>query len=216
MDEPNLSQLLSASVNPADQACAFFNKFLLPEAVGRVNSEFAPARLWKLSREREPLPVDTRQLSSYRTRMGTVLEYALSTAIQQSLRTRYGEELFLTFAVAHEYPDFYLRDRALNVILKIEMKAVDADSDEQAARFDVATSRIDPGRDMVIFVAWEWAGFHTADGGEGERPFIFAAFAAVAAEIAGERDRRLLANRGQNRRRAGHGSVDQDSRRHGP
>ena len=193
MDEPNFAELLRTSGSVIRQACQFLNEFLIPEAVDRVNAEFSPARLWKLSREREPLPVHTTQLSSYRTRMGTILEYALSTAIQESLRRRYGDELLLTFAVAHEYPDFYLRDRNLHVRLRIEMKTVDADSDEQAARFDVATSGIDAERDVVIFVAWEWEVFSTPDGGQGERPFIFAHLAAVSSEIAAERDQRLLA-----------------------
>jgi hypothetical protein len=64
-----------------------------------------------------------------------MLEYALSTAMAGLLKERYSDQYLLTFATSHEYPDFYLRDNTLTALLKIEMKAVDAESDEQAAKF---------------------------------------------------------------------------------
>ncbi len=99
----------------------YFNQ-LLAEAVVEVNTNFSPKRLAKLLRQIEPLPTDTRQLSSYRTRIGIILEYALSTAMTRLLGERYDNQYFLTFATSHEYPDFYLRDNALTALLRIEMK----------------------------------------------------------------------------------------------
>ena len=169
----------------------YFNN-LLAEAVLEVNTEFSPKRLSKLSRQVEPLPTDTRQLSSYRTRIGTMLEYALSTAMARLFRERYGEQYLLTFATSHEYPDFYLRDNTLMALLRIEMKAVDADSDEQAARFSTPTIWIDDQRDMLLLVGWEWKDLVEQDGKIiGEYPHIFASVILPAGEIAKERDTRL-------------------------
>src|SRR5438093_2644756 len=59
---------------------------IVPRAVIEVNDKFSPERLVKLERTRERLPTAQRELSSYRTRIGTMLEYALSTAIDRALR----------------------------------------------------------------------------------------------------------------------------------
>jgi len=165
---------------------------LANQAVSDVNGEFGPRRLSKKPRNVEPLPIDPRQLSAYRTRIGTMLEYAISTAIDSILRQRYGETYQLTFVTSHQYPDFCLRDRSLETVLRVEMKAVDADSDEQAARFDAPTVWIDNERDMVLFVGWQWADL-VGNGGEiiGEYPYIFASLVVPAGDIARERDTRL-------------------------
>ena len=162
----------------------------MPKAIARLNSFFSPRRLSKLSRKKEPLPTEQKQLSSYRTRLGTMLEYGLSTEIEKILYELYGDNLYLTFAVAHEYPDFYLRNKKREQVLKIEMKAVDAASDEQAARFGVLSADIDPNRDFILFVGWSWEKTKDASG-EWEFPKIFAYEFLSAIEIAKERDRRL-------------------------
>ena len=72
------------------------------------------------------------------------------------------------------------------------MKAVDADSDEQAARFSTPTSLIDSRGDLLLLVAWKW---HLIVGKEGrplgEYPHIFASTILPAGDIAQERDVRL-------------------------
>jgi hypothetical protein len=175
-----------------DDLCSLLNDLIVKRAIDKVNEYFAYKRLAKLNREEEPLPTDPRQLSSYRTRLGTMLEYGISTEIQFILEEMFGDEFNLTFAVAHEYPDFYLRDKNLNKILKIELKAVDADSDEQAARFDVLTKDIDTNRDFILFMGWQWVTESFPSGEEWEHPRIFSFILLPAIEIANERDRRLL------------------------
>lgn len=130
-----LPGLLSQKDWDIHRISAYFNT-LLTEAVAEVNANFSSKHLAKSPRQIEPLPTDTRQLSSYRTRIGIVLEYALSTTMACLLNERYNDQYLLTFATSHEYPDFYLRDNTFSALLRIEMKAVDADSDEQAAHMD--------------------------------------------------------------------------------
>jgi len=144
------------------------------------------------------LPTDTRQLSSYRTRIGTMLEYAISTVMARLLQEKYGDEFLLTFATSHEYPDFYLRDNTLVSLLRIEMKAVDADSDEQAARFGTPTAWIDNDRDLLLLVGWKWDELKDSAGTVvGEYPRIFVSTVLPAGAIAEERDARLYITGGK-------------------
>lgn len=191
-----LIKLLYQPSYDINQLANIFNG-ILKEAVEKVNKEFSPRRLSKLPREIEPLPSEKRQFSSYRTRIGTMLEYAIGTAIDQLLEAKYGMGLSLTFAPAHEYPDFFLRNDTLAMLMKIEMKAVDADSDEQAARFSTPTHLIDPAKDLLLLVGWEWTDLTRANQVVGEFPYIFASVILPAGEIAKERDERLLITGGK-------------------
>lgn len=121
-----------------------------------------------------------------------MLEYGFSTEIETILWGMYGDEYFLTFAVAHEFPDLYMRDKNRKPLLKIEMKAVDAESDEQAARFDVLLENLDPHRDFILFIGWKWETKYTDDV-TWECPEIFT-FAFVSAyDLGVVRDVRLIA-----------------------
>ncbi|WP_199249757.1 hypothetical protein [[Phormidium] sp. ETS-05] len=167
---------------------AMFVSLLMPKAVEDVNEIFAPRQLIKRERTTEPLPIDKRQLSSYRTRLGTILEYAVSNSIDSLIRQVFGDELRLTFEVAHRYPDFLIRDRVLEPTVRIEMKAVDADSDEQSARFEVLSSLIQGEKDIVILIGWEWCQDELANGTKCEYSTIFSFVVVPAAELARERD----------------------------
>lgn len=185
-----LVALLSRSPRNIGAIALWFDS-VVSTAAEEVNADFARRRLSKGTRLSEPLPIDTRQLSSYRTRIGTMLEYAISTEVDRVVRTALGDGYYFTFAVAHEYPDFYFRDATFTRLLRIEMKAVDAESDEQAARFGVPTVHIEPENDLLLFVGWEWTPI-PADGVEvGEYPHIFATLVVPAQDIVEERDVRL-------------------------
>ena len=200
MTEADAIETLGARIGQGtatiDEICEFIG-LLIPDAVSAVNGTFAPRQLAKQDRVTEPLPTNTRQLSSYRTRIGTMLEYALSTALDAMIAARFGAALRLTFAVAHEYPDFYMRDAELVPQVRIEMKAVDADSDEQAARFSVLEGLIKGEKDVVILVGWQWQSATLDTGISYEYPFIFSFVVVPAAELAGERDRSVVLRGGR-------------------
>ncbi len=176
---------------------AEFISTLMVQAVNRVNEKFSPRQLAKRDRKVEPLPIDRRQLSSYRTRLGTMLEYALSTYMDSEIEASFHSSLRLTFAVAHEYPDFFVRDGALVPQIRIEMKAVDRDSDEQAARFEVLSGLIQGDKDVVILVGWEWKTASLESGSSCEYPNIFAFVVVPAADLANERDQSIVLRGGQ-------------------
>lgn len=170
-----------------EEITIFINS-LMPEAVNQVNALFAPRQLAKRDRIVEPLPTSKRQLSSYRTRIGTMLEYALSKQMDDLIAQMFAFDLRLTFAVAHEYPDFFIRDAVLGKRVQIEMKAVDADSDEQSARFEVLSSLINAEEDLVILVGWAWRNNTLDNGTPYEYPEIFSYVVVPAIELAQERD----------------------------
>jgi hypothetical protein len=170
---------------------------LMPEAVNQVNSLFAPRQLAKRDRTVEPLPTGKRQLSSYRTRIGTMLEYALSKHMDDLILKIFDFDLRLTFAVAHEYPDFFVRDAVLGKRVQIEMKAVDADSDEQSARFEVLSSLINAEEDLVVLVGWAWRNNILANGIPYEYPEIFSYVVVPAIELVRERDTSVVLRGGR-------------------
>jgi hypothetical protein len=190
MTSPSLQNLLLSHQKDIEQISEYFDS-LVKEAVERLNNGFSIKRLIKQPRSLEPLPTDMRQLSSYRTRIGTMLEYGLSTVITELLEERYSSLFFFTFASSHEYPDFYFRDVSLRPLLRVEMKAVDAESDEQAARFSTPTIWINDDQDLLLLVAWEWTEIELENGNRGEYPHIFSSLVVPAGDIARERDIRL-------------------------
>lgn len=186
----NLIELVKSPANNQKAIVAAFEE-ILKQAVASINSQFAFRKLSKMGRTVEPIPTKPRELSSYRTRLGTILEYALGCEIDKLLEKQYSNELSLTFSYSHEYPDFYLRDTTFGRLLRIEVKCVDCESDEQAARFDVATADIDSARDFALFIGWEWKKRKVADSVKMEHPSIFAYVFLPAIELAKERDLRL-------------------------
>lgn len=189
MDE--LKKLFIKKPKDIEEIALWMDK-LVNVASNNINKDFSPRRLSKGTRAVEPLPTNTRQLSSFRTRIGTMLEYALSTEMDKIIRYHNGEEFYFTFAVSHEYPDFYLRDHTLSSLLRIEMKAVDADSDEQAARFGVPTVCIENSNDLLLLVGWKWEPILLEEIEIGEYPHIFISMVLPAKDIVAERDARLL------------------------
>ena len=165
-----------------------FVTLVMQIAVEKVNELFSPRQLIKRDRLIEPLPTNKRQLSSYRTRLGTIFEYALSSQMDSIIKEKFDFDLRLTFAVAHQYPDFLIRDNTLQSSVRIEMKAVDADSEEQAARFEVLSSLIQGEKDVVVLIGWEWYEDELENGIKCEYPIIFSFVVVPAAELANERD----------------------------
>jgi hypothetical protein len=165
-----------------------FISLLMPSTIDKVNKFFSPRHLIKRDRVIESLPTDKRQLSSYRTRLGTILEYAVSSHIDSLIYKKFNSNLRLTFVVANQYPDFFVRDQFLNPSIRIEMKAVDADSEEQSARFEVLSSLIQGEKDVVILMGWEWFSDELDNGVKCEYPKIFSFVVVPAAELANERD----------------------------
>jgi len=190
-----LAAILGDPDTDIDALAVFFDD-LLRRAVEGLNAEFSPNRLCKATRDVEPLPIAKRSLSSYRTRIGTTLEYALSTEMDRLLGIECGDAYHITFVWWNTYPDFIVRDRNMTPLVRIEMKAVDAYSVELAASFDAPTHEIKPEIDLVGLVGWHEAPMECDGVVVGERPHVFASTVVPAAALSHERDINLVMRKG--------------------
>lgn len=121
-----------------------------------------------------------------------MMEYSISSLAHERLQKGGFPGFNLTFVSAHQYPDFVWRDSNNRQVFRLEMKAVDAESDEHAARFDAPTRLISPQRDVLCLLAWKWKKMEI-----GEFPIIFATCVIGASELAKERDLRLVKTGGR-------------------
>jgi len=185
----NLLELIKTPKENRDEIRDVLSK-MIGKSIESINANFFKRKLVKLDHDHEPLPKDPRQLSSYRTRLGTIIEYAVGTELDNLFKEKYGNELVLSFSYIHEYPDFYVRNEFKEVVLKIESKLVDCESDEQAARFDAPTVDIDENRDFVLFMVWEWLVRDEQPKGWAT-PHVFNFVLIPSIEIAKERDFRV-------------------------
>ncbi len=180
----------------ADEMDSVMRKEIIP----RTNNDFARVQLSKATNQVEPLPTERRQLSSYRTRMGTMLEYAIGHLTSLIIAEASGGGLFLTFISAHQYPDFAIRDTRFRQLIRLEMKAMDSASDEIAPRFDVPTVDIDPALDLAVLIGWKWETLRGADAAF-MAPQIFGTVVVPGRDLAAERDERIRLTGGEIRGR---------------
>lgn len=182
------------------RAIAEYFDDLTARAVAKVNADFMANRMFKSPTSVEPLPLDARHLADYRTRIGMMLEYAASTEMHRILQAETGGALFLTFVWYNTYPDFVVRDAAANSLLRMEMKAVDALSDEQAAKFGTLLDDIWTDRDMLVLFGWHIDDLVKDGKPYGQVPHVFSSLVVPAVDLAEERDRRLIITGGEIRK----------------
>jgi hypothetical protein len=190
-DLRNLIQARFAGLDPLLDA---LNASLLQGAITRYNSEFGPRYFGRPPSEL--IPTEPRRLTEFRTRIGPLLEYGLGVTIDAMLKEDYNEELRLSFVPATQFPDFYVRDAAGQILLRVDMKALHDESAEYSSRFDLATADVQPFDDLLLYVAWAWDEIAPA----GHRlvyPRVLEGLFVPAIDIAEERDRNLLERGGR-------------------
>lgn len=163
------------------------NQTLLPAVLTRYNSEFGPRYFGRPPEE--SVPTEPRLLTTFRTRLGTLLEYGLGVTLDAMLREDYGPALRLAFVVTHQYPDFYLRGDGAEILLRIDFKLLHDESDEYSARFTLLQDEIDPTQDLILYGAWQWRSIVRRV--PIVYPHVLEVLVVPAIEIARERDLRL-------------------------
>jgi hypothetical protein len=163
------------------------NKSYLPAAIQRYNSEYSIRYFGRPVAE--PIPSQQSALSSFRSRLGGLIEYGLGVTLDQFLQEEYRDELRLSFAVASEYPDFYIRDRTGARLLRVDCKVLHDESDEYSARFTHPVSEIQANEDILLYAAWKWTE-HTSAGVTLVYPEVLDGLIVPAIDIGEERDRR--------------------------
>lgn len=163
------------------------NKDYILPAVTRYNSEVGPRQFGRIRTEK--VPTAPRRLTEFRGRIGSLIEFALGNTLDDMFRDEHGFELRLSFVVTQTFPDFHVRDGGGVVVLRIDCKLLHDESVEYSARFETLTKDVDPSRDLLLYVAWQW---REIDFGSGRvtYPHILEALVLPVADIASERDLR--------------------------
>jgi hypothetical protein len=158
-------------------------------AVRRYNSETGPRILGRVTTEK--LPTAKRDLSSFRSRLGALIEYAVGSLLDEMFVQDFGNDLSLAFVHANQYPDYYIRNADGEPLLSIDAKGLHEESEEFSARLTVPVAQLTK-RDFVLYFAWQW---DTTKVGSSSRiyPRVYDDLVLVSAsEIAQERDRRHM------------------------
>ena len=183
-----LARIHSRGAHGLQPVVDFLNSHVVPAAITRYNSEFSPRYFGRPPTEL--VPTEKRLLTTFRTRLGALIEYGVAVVIDEMFRDDYGDSLRQSFAVAHEYPDFFVRDEAAEVLLRIDAKALHDESAEYSARFELSVNRIDELSDLLLYLAWQWHEIMPA-GHEIVYPHVIEGLIVPAMDIATERDRHL-------------------------
>jgi len=153
---------------------------LLVEAVNRFNA--GVGRKLFVRKDDEQLPTHSKHVSSVRARMGSLLEYELTSILNDLLHVQ-NPTLSFTYNYVTEYPDIYLRDANGNRLLRIEFKTLHDEADEGASRFDTWTKMLRQHEDIIVVAGWHWVA-----AGILSWPEIIAAEAVSGWHLAQERD----------------------------
>lgn len=127
------------------------NEDLLDPLITRYNSGYAADLLYHLPSEEDS--EDNPQ--AFRGRVGLLVEYVLVTILHEMVEKDTSRSCAVTFNTANMFADFFVRDH-MHTVLRVDVKAFHTKSDEASPRFDIRMADIDPDRDYLLVVRWEW------------------------------------------------------------
>jgi len=104
----------------------------------------------------ELVPQNQRNLTDFRTRLGTLLEYELSREIERQIRNSKIDDVYVSNVISNKYPDLVIRDEDGRPGLRFEIKTVHTVAEETAANFDTLIKDIWKDRDFVVSMIWHW------------------------------------------------------------
>lgn len=102
MTETNTQRKFREYATRFDLLLEHLNDDLLPTLVVALNTHVSPQHFGKLSLSAEPIPLNERNLTDTRTRIGVLLEYALAFQLHEVLK---GGTYTAGFLVANQFPD---------------------------------------------------------------------------------------------------------------
>lgn len=127
---------------------------LVRPSMSRLNEGELGFRIGKYPDER--LPKNQRNLSDIRTRVGTLLEYELSRAMQWHIENQSIDQVYASCVVANKYPDLAVRGQNGEMGLRMEVKSIQTVAEEAAANFDTILKDIRRDKDYIILMVWNW------------------------------------------------------------
>lgn len=123
------------------------------EAQHRVNQGVARTLMARLASE-EP-PNDPRHLTDTRTRVSTLLEFALAYEANSIMDER-GDGDFVSCVLWNVFPDLLIRNNRGDSEAGLEIKALHTAAEEKSANLSTPLSRIRSGKDFLVIMIWGW------------------------------------------------------------
>ena len=123
------------------------------EAQNRVNQSVAKTLMGRLASE-EP-PNDPRHLTDTRTRVSTLLEFALAYEANKILAERKDGD-FVSCVLWNVFPDLLIRGKDGTSDAGLEIKALHTAAEEKAANLSTPLSSIRSKKDFLVIMIWGW------------------------------------------------------------
>lgn len=136
----------------------------------------------------------TRGTTDTRTRVSTLLEYALAYELNHLL-VEEGEGRSASAVLWNVFPDLIIRDARRAPFIGLEVKALHTAAEEKSANLSTPLHVIKRGTDFVVIIIWAWRR-ETIDGVSITYPHIHAAELFDAYLLAQTRDYTWLYNQG--------------------
>ena len=153
MDKREVRRMLTAGAD-ALELSKWLRDTYFPELMDRFNRESSRKRFGLY--QKEQIPVNERNLTDVRTRMGTLIEFELARISNELLPELGILDLFWSYVVANRFPDLEIRRNSGARLLRLEVKCLQCVAEEKAANFDTLKKDIDPNTDFLVVCLWDW------------------------------------------------------------
>lgn len=128
-------------------------KILFQNAKERINTGVSRDLMCRLANEVPPN--ETRHLTDTRTRVSTLLEYALGYEANEILREKGGNQ-WLSCVLWNVFPDLLLRNESGSIEAGVEVKALHTAAEEKSANLSTPLSKIRAAGDYLVIMSWGW------------------------------------------------------------
>ena len=128
------------------------NSEIFPAIVEDFNTGMASERLTRLTKDIEPVPDHSRNVTEIRTRVGLLLEFNLGIVIEEYLP----DDHVVSYGASQAHTDLVLRGSERKPTVRLEVKAIEDIAEEKAASYEDMVHSIDPTRDILAIFAWGW------------------------------------------------------------
>jgi hypothetical protein len=191
MDKNELYEMLTATKPPVEIA-VWLRQSYFPEIVRRFNSENSRKRFGLY--QNEQIPMNERNLTDVRTRMGVLIEFEIARISNELLPEAGIDDIFWSYVVANRFPDLEIRNNNGERQLRLEIKCLQCIAEEKSANFDTLKKDIDPSTDYVVVCLWDWSKYRSTNCNWDSVPVIYKVYVFHAYSLTMLRDTYWLNN----------------------
>ncbi len=154
MERNEIYEMLTATKTAKDIAVWLRQRYF-PEILEKFNADDSRKRFGLYQNEK--IPINERNLTDVRTRMGVLIEFELARISNELLSEVGITDIFWSYVVANRFPDLEVRNNSGDRQLRLEVKCLQCVAEEKSANFDTLKKDIDPKTDYVVVCLWDWS-----------------------------------------------------------